>query len=244
MVPHFFSTLTSALQRSDLTKKLDLRYIRDKGFEGTPLVTIFAPTNRAFETLPAKLKILLFSSFGERILAKLLQYHIVAGAVVHSNYIFGKHVKETFPLSEPLHNQSKQPQDDHWNRPGYVEPVASHNLTLQTLLVNQTIHAYIVQNNITFPFPGPKKPSIIDTKIFVNGHLVVVPDIVGFNGAIHVIDKLLDPRKAHHIPHHHGHRHGLDSDYHRQRGPFEDDGPSEDWQDWENWLPQWAERGI
>jgi hypothetical protein len=109
--------------------------------------------------------------------------------------------------------------------------------------VNRTIHAYIVQNNITFPFPGPKKPSIIDTKIFVNGHLVVVPDIVGFNGAIHVINKLLDPRKAHHAPHH-GHRHSLDSDHHPQGDPFEDDESPEDWEDWANWLPQWAEHGI
>jgi hypothetical protein len=106
--------------------------------------------------------------------------------------------------------------------------------------VNHTIHTYIVQNKITFPFPGPKKPSIIDTRIFVNRHLVVVPDIVGFNGAIHVIDKLLDPRKAHHCPGHH--RHDPGSDHHPQGSPFEDDGLPEIWEDWETWLPQWAER--
>jgi len=40
-------------------------------------VTVFAPTNRAFEKLPRKLKLFLFSPFGERILQKLLRYHIV-----------------------------------------------------------------------------------------------------------------------------------------------------------------------
>lgn len=244
MTPHFFSILTSALQRSNLTKKLDIRYVRDRGLEGTPLVTIFAPTNRAFERLPQKLKMFLFSPWGEGVLAKLLQYHVVPEAVIHSNYIFGKHVKES-PVSDPLRTgQSSHPEDARPNHPGHVEPIASHNLTLRTLLVNHTIHAYIVQNRITFPFPGPKKPSIIDTRIFVNRHLVLVPDIVGFNGAIHVIDKLLDPRKAHHCPgHHQWHRHGPGSDHHPQSCAFMDDDLPEDWEDWESWLPQWAEQG-
>lgn len=76
---------TSALQRSKLTDHLDLRYTHGKGLEGASLVTIFAPTNRAFESLPAKLQLFLFSPFGERVLQKLLQYHIVPGAAVHSS---------------------------------------------------------------------------------------------------------------------------------------------------------------
>lgn len=182
-----------------------------------------------------------------------------------ADYIFGKHVKKTLEF-EPLkdgqsrfviclckftyifkrdeHRHSGQPHRNHRNHPGHVEPIASHNLTLRTLLVNHTIHAYIVQNKIIFPFPGPKKPSIIDTKIFVNRHLAVVSDIVGFNGAIHVIDKLLDPRPEHHCPGHHcRHRHSPGSDHHFQGSPFEDDGLPEIWEDWENWLPQWAEQG-
>lgn len=94
MVPEFFSILvchwwlflvsilliisqTSTLQRSNLTELLDLRYVHKKGFEGSNLVTVFAPTNRAFEKLPRKLKLFLFSPFGERVLQKLLRYHIV-----------------------------------------------------------------------------------------------------------------------------------------------------------------------
>ena len=93
MVPEFFSILvcsvwplpiyfadnlqTSTLQRSNLTELLDIRYVHGKGFEGSNLVTVFAPTNHAFEKLPRKLKLFLFSPFGERILQKLLRYHIV-----------------------------------------------------------------------------------------------------------------------------------------------------------------------
>ncbi len=41
------------------------------------MVTVFAPTNHAFQRLPKRLKFFLFSPFGERVLKKLLQYHIV-----------------------------------------------------------------------------------------------------------------------------------------------------------------------
>jgi hypothetical protein len=68
---------TSSLQRSNLTEFLDHRYVHGKGFEGSDLVTVFAPTNHAFEKLPRKLKLFLFSPFGEKILQKLLRYHIV-----------------------------------------------------------------------------------------------------------------------------------------------------------------------
>ena len=57
----------------------------EKGsFEGSNTVTVFAPTNHAFEQLPKKLMIFLFSPFGTHILRKLLQYHIVPGVVFHT----------------------------------------------------------------------------------------------------------------------------------------------------------------
>lgn len=103
LVPRHFSTLviinilfpytltdrrfqTSALQRSELTKDVDLRYIRGKGLTGASLVTVFAPTNRAFRALPLRLQLFLFSPFGERVLKKLLQYHIAPDIVVHSSW--------------------------------------------------------------------------------------------------------------------------------------------------------------
>jgi len=237
-------------------------------------VTIFAPTNRAFERLPVKLKKFLFSPLGEGVLGKLLQYHVVPGAVIHSSdsisppsiYVFDAEscrlyfwkackgnsctgttkiwaipVRNVF-MSNCTCSRIQRYEYSHSVQQGVRRnhPVASHNLTLPTLLVNNTIHAYIVQNKISFPFPGPKKPSMIDTRIFANRHLVVVPDIVGSNGAIHVIDKLLDPRKACHCPGHYWHRHRPGSEHHPQGGPFEDGQLPENWEDWENWLPQWA----
>jgi uncharacterized surface protein with fasciclin (FAS1) repeats len=259
MFPRYFSILTSALQRSWLTHDLDLRWVRDKGLTGASLVTIFAPTNRAFEALPKKLQYYLFSPFGERVLKKLLQYHVVPNTVVHSNYVHHAHGQKSLEvaLATPCEcviigeglDQDIQIQEPKtlevmpWfmrflpvilrrdlgeHKPPVVEPITTIDLTLETLFVNHTVHAHIAQNRINFPFPG-KKPYIIDTKVFVNRELVIVPDIIGLNGAIHVINRLLDPRKPHHGHHHHG-------------GKGEEDEEVDDaWVDWESWLIQWGE---
>ncbi|OCH95262.1 FAS1 domain-containing protein [Obba rivulosa] len=88
----FFSTVTSALQRVDLTDEVEWRHVRgsdDKEWtlEGSPAVTFFAPSNGAFKKLPPKLKGFLFSPFGERALKKILQYHIVPETILHTDYI-------------------------------------------------------------------------------------------------------------------------------------------------------------
>ncbi|KAF8197430.1 FAS1 domain-containing protein [Pholiota molesta] len=235
LIPRHFSILTSALQRSKLTDNLDLRYIHGKGLEGTSLVTIFAPTNRAFESLPAKLQLFLFSPFGERVLQKLLQYHIVPGAAVHSNYIHGDAKMNN---EEPAHSP---PESDHGKTkpPILAEPIFSTHLTLNTLFENHTLGTYIVQKKLTFPkLPGHKQPYLINTKVFVNHHPVVVPDVVSLNGAIHVVNRLLDPRKKphrHHEHHHHGHHR------HHEEEDSIDDPIGDIWVDWESWLPQWAD---
>jgi len=81
---------TSAIQRSGLTDLVDLRFSHEKGLEGGQVVTVFAPTNRAFQRLPRKLKFFLFSPFGAKVLKKLLQYHIVPDLAFFSGkYHFG-----------------------------------------------------------------------------------------------------------------------------------------------------------
>jgi len=60
---------------------------------------------------------------------------------------------------------------------------------------------------------------MIHTKVCVDHRLVRVRDVVGLNGAIHVVDRLLDPRK-------HGHE--------------GDEDEEESWEDWEEWLPKWG----
>ena len=80
---------TSALQRVGLTDATDWRYVPGEGdqkgtIEGSPSTTIFAPSNRAFHKLPLKLRLFLFSPFGEKVLSKLLKFHIIPDVIVHS----------------------------------------------------------------------------------------------------------------------------------------------------------------
>lgn len=83
---------------------------------------------------------------------------------------------------------------------------------MNTLFENHTLSACVTQKKLTFPkFPGHKQAYLVDTKILINQHAVIVLDIVSLNGAIHVLDRLLDPREAHHRGHYLYHHHcGLD----------------------------------
>jgi len=224
MSPHFFSTLTSTLQRSGLTEALDIRYIPHKGFEGSGLTTLFAPTNHAFGALPKKLRLFLFSPFGEKALKKILSYHVVPNVTVFSDYILKEPTDKTSPPSVcKCHNPTLAASASSLP----AEPISSVNLTLKTLFVNHTVQAEIVREKIKVPFPGREKPYIVRSKVSVNHHPVLAPDLVGLNGAVHVIGKILHPRACHH------------------RGPSVDSSVDEDvWEKWEEWLPQWADEGV
>lgn len=84
---------TSAIQRVGLTDDLDLHFhckdrnVDDCKFSGASSLTFFAPVNVAFERLPFKLRLFLFSPAGSRILKKILQYHIVPDVVVLSGNV-------------------------------------------------------------------------------------------------------------------------------------------------------------
>lgn len=82
------SSQTSALQRVGLTDELEWSDIHGP-LSGSPAVTVFAPTNRAFARLPRRLRRFLFSPFGEKALKKLLQFHIVPEFVLHSSEFLG-----------------------------------------------------------------------------------------------------------------------------------------------------------
>ena len=51
-------------------------------------MTLFVPTNGAFSRLPERLRLWLFSPFGERALHKLLQFHIVPNWLIFSGELF------------------------------------------------------------------------------------------------------------------------------------------------------------
>lgn len=112
------------------------------------------------------------------------------------------------------------------------KPVFSANVTLPTLLPNHRLHVHVEKVKHRLPIPGHKK-DIYTTKLFVNHQSVVVPDVPSRNGAVHIINQVLNPRRRHHRPH---------KPKQSEAGhDFVDQGDNNEWEDWEDWLLQWAE---
>lgn len=108
------------------------------------------------------------------------------------------------------------------NLPHLPELVYEYNTTLPTLLQDHHLQVHVARYKSGFPIPGVSRYITI---FKVNGRHVGPFDIPARNGALHVPTTILDPRKGR------GH-HGGD-------GKTEEDKEAA-WEDWEEWLPQWA----
>ncbi|KAH0830435.1 FAS1 domain-containing protein [Lanmaoa asiatica] len=238
LAPDVFSFFTTAIQRVGLVGAIDRwQYSRDNGHEvgflGATAATTFAPTSGAFKRLPKKLKLYLFSPFGQKALKKLLEYHIVPNSILHTDY-FHNSTSDVTKLSRCLNDASEtlgsvpvptlldgDVEDLVLSRiPPFLELAYEYNLTLPTLLQDHHLRVHVARYKSTLPIPLSSR---YFTSFKVNGHHVGPFDIPARNGVLHVLSTILDPRKGHD---HHGH-----------------DGAEDDevaWEDWEEWLPQWA----
>lgn len=117
--------------------------------------------------------------------------------------------------------------DSPLSRPPHLPTLISAvNLTVPTLLENHTLSVHIARYNVTRPLRVPGQSSqVIVNKVSVNGRVIPVTDIVAMNGALHVTGHLLDPRPIRH------------KSVQQQWDEIDDDVY---WEDWEDWLPQWA----
>ncbi|BCR86582.1 fasciclin domain-containing protein [Aspergillus chevalieri] len=79
IVPTQFSTLTLGLLKTGLAATLE---------DADKRVTIFAPSNRAFEHLGLHINAFLFSHHGTKYLRALLQYHIVQNRTLYSDVFY------------------------------------------------------------------------------------------------------------------------------------------------------------
>ncbi|KAG0706402.1 hypothetical protein DFH29DRAFT_902154 [Suillus ampliporus] len=226
LVPEVFSYVTSAIQRVDLTGALDRWWTPGKdgghgSFVGTEITTVFAPTSGAFQRLPNKLRLFLFSPFGARALKKVLEYHIVPNFALFTDYV---HAATDFDFVDDwkaVGSLAGPPVEPPGSPGSPGNPIYAYNLTVPTLLENHTLNVQVARYKAKIPLPGPAR---YFTRFMVNGHDVGPYDIPARNGALQVISKLLDPRGHHKGDHkHHGHE-SIDLD----------------WEDWEEWLPQWA----
>ncbi|WVQ80369.1 hypothetical protein IAT38_002474 [Cryptococcus sp. DSM 104549] len=212
LFPDSFSTLTSSVQKIDEAHLLDWKFDREHSkrghpkFTGTPLATIFAPTNAAFHLLPAELKFYLFSPFGEKALKKILAYHYIPHTLLLSEKV---HVAK-----HNDHHGHKKHSEDLWSAGD--DPSFKWDFDIKTALPNATLHL-VLEKSKFLPVEGAVK-----TTIQVNGDYAEVIDIPAWNGASHVIGKVLVP------PHHHHDEDGNDI------------SGDDSWENWEEWVPEWA----
>jgi hypothetical protein len=109
-------------------------------------------------------------------------------------------------------------------------PDVEFNVTVvvPTLLENRT-HTIVVTKYAEHKgnprFPHPPVPGSSRTQIKVSGSQVTIADLPARNGAVHVIDSLLNPLREH--------KHHEDSNVDFKM-------EADEWEDWEDWLPQWA----
>jgi hypothetical protein len=133
---------------------------------------------------------------------------------------------------ETIYKKHKHKKPKHPKKPKLPcpEPISLIDLIVPTLYHDHPLHVHIGKFKLALPIPGHDHPYRIITKFTVDGRRIRVPDLVAMNGAVHVIDKLLDPRGSRHYS-----RTGrtLESAYNREE--------MEIWARWKEWLYQWAE---
>ncbi|OCF39311.1 hypothetical protein I317_06893 [Kwoniella heveanensis CBS 569] len=231
LFPDTFSTLTSAVQKVHGQHFLDYSFDKEHSkpgkprFHGAGLATNFSPTNKAFAALPEKLKFFLFSPFGERALVKILAYHYIPHTLLLSELLYTeKHHDHGHDHDHKKHRHSDA-IDGFTDLVGAYEyfnladdPSFHKEFEISPALPNSTLKIEIDKSKF-LPVEGAVK-----TTIKVNGEQVEVIDVPARNGATHVIGKLLVP------PHHHH-----DDDGHDLSG-------EDTWENWEQWLPAWAEQ--
>ena len=114
-----------------------------------------------------------------------------------------------------------------------AKPVFAYNITLPSALTNHTLHVHVAQFKSILPKGG------FVTKVFVNGVWVSIPDVPARNGAIHVVKRLIRPfRKGHHPGHKLNEVEENEAWY--QTAMMNENERDNEWDDWEEWLPQWA----
>jgi hypothetical protein len=138
-----------------------------------------------------------------------------------------------FSCSSPRPPPPSPPPPPRRRRPGWADVEYNSTFTLSTLLVNHTLDVVITK----FKVKPPAFPKLYPTTITAAGVIATLPDGIARNGAVHVVDRILNPIK-HNKPHH---GHSADPPYQPDATftPNFDDVRAE-WEDWENWLLEWA----
>lgn len=223
-----FSTLTSALQKVDAEGYLKIplnrsaiphhhhndhkeRYAiskettphhRHSAAPGQGSLTLFAPANLAWNRLPIKLKLFLFSPFGEGVLGKVLALHSLPKTIFFADFVHELHDKKVdvkqYSINAPkLMAATGELAVDNGNVTEYTFdtacPKLHYNKTSDAWLESkEEFEQVTVKVYRYFILPGGKGP--LQTRISVNEVPVLIQDIATANGGIHQIERFIMPK--------------------------------------------------
>ena len=157
VLPGEFSTLDLALVKTRLAQQLN----------ESSCGTIFAPSNDAFKRLGPKINAFLFSSYGEKYLHALLEYHLVPDFALYSDALYTPESKDEVEDIQDIR---------HF-------PKGHSHVDLPTSLPGKSLAIDVARFG-----------RIVDIKI--NGHNhVAIADGIANDGVIHVINSILVPPK-------------------------------------------------
>ena len=180
--PTVFSTFFQALHQTKVAFKLF------PWFKDSSSWTLFVPGNFAFAKIPLGINAFLFSPHGRRILTKLVEYHISPNHTFYTDSIW----KYPHPLPEEEDiDIDAFPHKPHWRKQHF-------NTTLPTL----------IGKNATLRIDEFKFGPIVKIAINRRPGGVIVNDVLGFDGVIQVVDRIILPRRRRCRHGHHGHEHG------------------------------------
>jgi uncharacterized surface protein with fasciclin (FAS1) repeats len=177
-------------------------------------LTLFAPANLAFRGLPLKLRLFLFSPFGEKVLGYVLALHSLPKDIffadfhhhVKSHSIGGKEAAarlSTINAAE-LYNSIGELASGNGSVTEYTFDTACPKLhfnktadvwtesKMEFEQVDVKVYRYYL-------LPNGKGP--LQTRISVNNVSVLFQDIPAANGALHQIEKFIMPKGHHHHEH-------------------------------------------
>lgn len=112
LLPGEFSTLELALHKTGLFEKINNTDYPHQGG------TFFAPSNYAFKKLGPRVNAFLFSSYGQKYLKALLEYHIVVNQTLYTDAFYDASKKHS---DEDEDSASDRPGNFHYDFPTALE---------------------------------------------------------------------------------------------------------------------------
>ncbi|KAG9018436.1 hypothetical protein FRB93_000139 [Tulasnella sp. JGI-2019a] len=151
-----------------------LNHHNDRHGRGSPVTTLFVPTNEAWEKLPKDLRLYLFSPFGERTLRKLMAWHTLPDTVVFTEW--GRQVHH--------HHSSSSPSFDD-------EDLSFEWDKHFTSFIDQKMPVHVKKSETKLP--GSHNYNV---QLQAHGIYADMIDNPAQNGVFHTVPQVLSPRNV------------------------------------------------